>query len=94
VIKVDSEEHTQATLDTHAMDPAKVIGLVRALGGTPPPIFVVGCEPRTRMSPEDEEIVAQLSEPVRSALDQGVTLVESLLGELTSDNDTKEAPRR
>lgn len=90
VIEVDSEEHTEATLDTHGMDPAKVIGLVRALGGTPPRTFVVGCEPKTRMSAEEDDLVAQLSEPVRAGLGQAVALVESLLGELTSDNDKRE----
>jgi hypothetical protein len=67
------------------MDPVKVIGLVRALGGKPPPLFVVGCEPLNRMSAEDEEIVAQLSEPVRASLDGAVKLVESLLGKLSSE---------
>ena len=90
VIEVDHSEHDQAALDTHGMDPAKVIGLVRALGGTPPRTLVVGCEPQTRMSADDEEIVARLSEPVRAALDQGVTLVESLLEELVSNEDTTE----
>ena len=90
VVEVDHSEHDQAALDTHGMDPAKVIGLVRALGATPPRTLVVGCEPQTRMSADDEEIVAQLSEPVRAALDQGVTLVESLLEELVSTEDTTE----
>ncbi len=87
VIEVDINEHTEAALDTHGMDPARVIGLVRALGGEPPRTFVVGCEPQTRMSADDEEIVAQLSEPVRAALGQAVTIVESLLSDLDSDND-------
>lgn len=90
VIEVDSDEHTEATLDTHGMDPAKVIGLARALGGTPPRTFVVGCEPHTRMSGDEEEVVAQLSEAVWAALDQAVALVESLLAELTSENDERE----
>lgn len=90
VIEVDSEEHTEATLDTHGMDPAKVIGLVRALGGAPPRTFVVGCEPQTRMSAEEADLVAQLSEPVRAGLGQAVALVELLLGKLASDNDQRE----
>jgi hydrogenase maturation protease len=89
-IEVDHSEHDQAAIDTHGMDPAKVIGLVRALGGTPPRTLVVGCEPQTRMSEDDEDIVAQLSEPVRAALGEGVTLVESLLAELLSNDDTTE----
>jgi hypothetical protein len=35
------------------------------------------------MSPDDEDIVAVLSEPVRAALDEGAKLVESLLDDLT-----------
>jgi hydrogenase maturation protease len=90
VIEVDHSEHGEAALDTHGMDPAKVIALVRALGGNPPRTLVIGCEPQTRMSEDDEEIVAQLSEPVRAALGHGVTLVESLLAELFSKDDRTE----
>jgi len=75
----------EAALDTHGMDPVKVLALARAMGTppTPPPrTLVVGCEPATRMSADDEEIVAVLSEPVRAALDEGVRIVESLLEDL------------
>jgi hydrogenase maturation protease len=95
VIEVDpAEEGVEATLDTHAMDPVKVLGLVHALGGTPPPMFVVGCEPQTRMSADDEDIVAQLSEPVLAALDPAVKLVESLLADISSRTDQQEVPRQ
>jgi hydrogenase maturation protease len=70
------------------MDPVKVLALARAMGGSPPRTLVVGCEPAIRMSADDEEIVAVLSEPVRAALDEGVRIVESLLDELI----TKEEP--
>jgi hypothetical protein len=42
------------------------------------------------MTSDDEDIVAQLSEPVRAALSQGVTLVESLLAELSSKDHRTE----
>jgi len=71
-----------AALDTHGMDPVKVLALARAMGASVPLTLVVGCEPATRMSADDEEIVAVLSEPVRAALDEGVRIVESLLDEL------------
>jgi hydrogenase maturation protease len=90
VIEVEHEDNGEATLDTHAMDPAKVIGLVRALGGEPPPMFVVGCEPQTRMSADDEEIVMQLSEPVRASLDSAVNVVESLLADIRHNHTQKE----
>jgi hydrogenase maturation protease len=77
-------------IDTHGMDPVKVLGLVRAFGGTPPRTFVVGCEPQTRMTGEEDEIVAQLSEPVRAALEPAVRLVESLLADINAE--PKEVP--
>jgi hypothetical protein len=61
-----------------------VLALVRALGGAPPRTLVVGCEPQTRMTGEEADVVAAVSEPVRAALDEAVTLVESLLEELTT----------
>jgi hydrogenase maturation protease len=73
--------------DAHGMDPVSVLALARAMGATPPRTLVVGCEPATRMSAEDEEIVAALSEPVRAALDEAVRLVESLLEELITEEE-------
>jgi hydrogenase maturation protease len=69
--------------EAHGMDPVKVLALASALGEPLPRMLVVGCEPLTRMSPDDEEIVAALSEPVRAALDEAERLVESLLDDLT-----------
>ena len=69
------------------MDPVKVLALAAALGAPAPRTLVVGCEPQTRMSAEDEEIVAELSEPVRAALDEARALVERLLGELTKEEE-------
>jgi hydrogenase maturation protease len=73
--------------DAHGMDPVSVLALARAMGRTPPRTLVVGCEPATRMSADDEEIVAALSEPVRTALDEAVRMVESLLHELTQEEE-------
>ena len=72
-----------AAVETHAMDPVRVLALVGALGGTPPRTLVVGCEPQTHVTVGDEEIVADLSEPVRLALHEAERLVHSVLEELT-----------
>jgi hydrogenase maturation protease len=84
--EVDAEA---VAVDTHGMDPVKMLAMVQALGGKPPPTLVVGCEPQSHPSPEDEEIVAELSEPVRAALDEAVRLVESLLEEATTHERTE-----
>jgi hydrogenase maturation protease len=79
-------------VDAHGMDPVRVLALARALGDGPPPrTLVVGCEPLTRMSAEDEHIVAELSEPVRAALDEAVRIVQELLSDLTRP-DPQEGP--
>jgi hydrogenase maturation protease len=78
-----------AAPEAHAMDPVKVLALAGAMGGSPPRTIVVGCEPQTRMTADDEEIVAALSEPVRAALDEAERLVESVLAELI---EPKEEP--
>jgi hydrogenase maturation protease len=86
--EVDADE---VAVDAHGMDPVKVIALVRALGSRPPRTLVVGCEPETRMTGEEDEIVAELSEPVIAALDEAERLVAALLRDLT-DTTTKEEP--
>jgi hydrogenase maturation protease len=90
LIELDPDEETNVAVDGHGMDPAKVMGLVRALGGRAPRTLLIGCEPQTRMSAEDEDIVAQLSEPVLAALDSAVKLAESLLADLARNpNDRR-----
>ncbi|HEY3186092.1 MAG TPA: hydrogenase maturation protease [Solirubrobacteraceae bacterium] len=76
-------------IDGHGMDPVTVLALARHLdpGNRPlPRTIVVGCEPRAVMAGDEDDVVADLSEPVRAALDGAVKLVGSLLDDLTSDN--------
>jgi hydrogenase maturation protease len=69
-------------LDTHGMDPVKVLALAARLGPVPERVLVVGCEPATRMTGDEEDVVVEISPPVRAALDDAVALVESVLDEL------------
>jgi hydrogenase maturation protease len=70
------------TLDAHGMDPVKVLALASQLGPVPERILVVGCEPQVRMSGDEDELVGDLSEPVRAAIGPAVEMVESVLGDL------------
>ncbi len=74
------------TLDAHGMDPVKVLALARQLGPVPERILVVGCEPLVSMAGDEDDLVGDLSGPVRAAIDPAVELVESLLGELLDPN--------
>jgi hydrogenase maturation protease len=61
----------------HGLDPVKVLRLVAALGCQLPRVLVVACEPEP-MDP-DAEMRMELSEPVKAAVEEAVTLVETLI---------------
>jgi hydrogenase maturation protease len=80
----------EMAIDAHGMDPLKVLALARTLGADSlPRTLIVGCEPQTRMSAEDEHILAELTEPVRASLDGAIALVEDLLADLTKDSQAR-----
>jgi hydrogenase maturation protease len=86
LIEPEIEEDGGVVLDTHGMDPVNVIKLARALGAKPTRTLVVGCEPQLVVSGEDyEDMLMELSEPVRAAVDEAVKLVESLVEEINKE---------
>ena len=89
LIEPEVEDDGEVTLDTHGMAPVKVIKLSRALGARPPRTLVVGCEPRVILGGEDyDEMLMELSEPVRVAVDEAVKLVESLVEEISEEGNS------
>lgn len=68
-----------AAVDPHAAVPHQILGLVRSMGGTLPPVRVVGCEPRTR--PDDEPRMG-LSPEVEGAVEPAIALVHDVIREL------------
>jgi hydrogenase maturation protease len=83
LIEPEIEEDGEVSLDTHGMDPVKVIKLSRALGAEPTRTLVVGCEPQVVLSGEDyDDMSMELSEPVHAAVGEAVQLVESLVEEI------------
>jgi hydrogenase maturation protease len=85
LIEPDTDD-IPAGFDAHGMDPVKVLALARSLGGELPRTLVVACEPLSAPAPEEEDVVADLSEPVRAALDPAALLVEELLAELCAQH--------
>jgi hydrogenase maturation protease len=82
LIEPEIVEDGEVSLDTHGMDPVKVIKLSRALGAKPIRTLVVGCEPQVVVSGEDyDDMLMELSESVRAAVEEAVKLVESLVEE-------------
>jgi hydrogenase maturation protease len=85
-------DDAEASPDAHGMDPVTVLALARALGGPIPRTLVVGCEPASVMTGDEEEIAAELSDPVEGSLDAAVDLVESLLDDLTAPHTSEVRP--
>ena len=65
-----------ARLDAHAMDPGAVFASLNALGGTPPPTVVIGCE----VADIDENM--GLSDVVAAAVPAAVEAVKDVVSEL------------
>jgi hydrogenase maturation protease len=63
-------------VETHGMNPMKVLSMVKSMGGQFKRILLVGCEPAT-LGPEEGQM--GLSAPVEAAVDQAVRIVESLV---------------
>ena len=70
--------------DPHSMNPLAALQFVRALGGEPDRLYVVGCEPAVI---EAEEI--GLSDPVRAAVPNAVAMVEALVHELIETRESR-----
>jgi hydrogenase maturation protease len=66
-------------VQTHGMDPLDVFRMVQSMGGDLKRILVVGCEPLT-LGPEGG--VMGLSAPVEAAVDEAVSLIESLVAKI------------
>ena len=73
-------------IETHGMNPMNVLAMVRAMGGEPRRVLVVGCEPKSLDPSEEGEEgemgLLALSPEVESAVDEAVSMVESLVGEI------------
>ena len=90
LIEPEIEDDGEVSLDTHGMDPVKVIKLSRALGAEPTRTLVVGCEPRVVLSGEDyDDMSMELSEPVQAAVGEAVKLVESLVEEIGGEGKVR-----
>jgi hydrogenase maturation protease len=87
IIEPRTEDAEGAVLDAHGMDPVAVLALARTLGATPARTLVVGCEPLVRMTGDEDELVGELSGPVRDALPAAEELVRSLLDDLTAQRE-------
>jgi hydrogenase maturation protease len=74
----------QMMVETHGMNPMKVLSMVKSMGGEFKRILLVGCEPAT-LGPEEGQL--GLSEPVEAAVGEAVRVVESLVTDILRCDD-------
>jgi hydrogenase maturation protease len=83
--EVGAPDETAAMIEPHALDPYKVLRLARSMGAQCKCAYLVGCEPTTPATDDPElAIEMEMSEPVRAAVDQAISIVESLIGRIRS----------
>ncbi|MEV0387033.1 hydrogenase maturation protease [Nonomuraea sp. NPDC050643] len=70
-----------AAVETHGMDPVRVLRLAGELGRVPGVVRVVCCEPATV-----DEALFELSAPVRAAVEEAANLVKSLVMEMIAES--------
>jgi hydrogenase maturation protease len=75
-------------MQAHGLDPVQVLRLAGSMGATFGRLLLVGCEPSPNEGPDDMR--DGLSEPVASAVDQAVEIVESLVGRLLRGEGVKD----
>jgi hydrogenase maturation protease len=76
-------------VETHGMNPMKVLAMVKAMGGGLKRILLVGCEPAT-FGPEEGQM--GLSDPVEAAVEAAVGIVQSLVAKVLYARGAQAAP--
>lgn len=78
-------------VNSHALDPVRVLALAKSMGAPFKKVLLVGCEPL--VLDRDESGHIGLSEVVQAAVDPAITTIRQLVEEFTSprsSNDMKE----
>ena len=73
VLKVEQVE-SAPQIDMHLAIPSRALAAAQALGVLPPTVILIGCEPL-----QVDELLSDLSEPVRRAVDEAVARIEEIL---------------
>jgi hydrogenase maturation protease len=81
--ELDDLDEQEMMIETHAMNPMKVLCMVQSMGGEFKRVLVVGCEPETFGG---EEGSMGLSEPVQAAVAEAIKMIESLVIDIANEN--------
>jgi hydrogenase maturation protease len=86
--KIGGEQTNSAMVDTHGLNPMKVLSMAKGMGAKFGQLLVVGCEPENLGG---EFGAMELSEPVQASIEKAVERIESLITELNDEYETQTA---
>ncbi|GCE30456.1 peptidase M52 [Dictyobacter alpinus] len=69
-------------LDAHSLDPVKILSFARSLGAAPIHTSLVGCEPES-LGSEEDEISVGLSPTVQAMIPAAIAMLDKLVAELS-----------
>jgi hydrogenase maturation protease len=78
-IEPDLKQVPQAGVETHGMNPMRVLATAKSMGARFGKAWVVGCEPDPASVDEDGPGTMGLSQAVEASLDEAVRMVEELV---------------
>ena len=84
----DAAASQDAALETHGMNPMKVLGMVKAMGRQPKRLLVVGCEPEAVAPGEEAPERMGLSEAVAAAVDGAVEMVVDVVNRIVAEQQS------
>jgi hydrogenase maturation protease len=79
----NDDRSPSVAMNAHSMNPMAVLEMVKAMGGRPRRVLIVGCEPAT-LGDEFEGTMG-LSAPVESAVASAIAMVESLIAKAAQE---------
>jgi len=95
--RLETSSDAPVAIDTHSMDPVKVLQTAASMGAKPRRVVIIGCQPSSVPADDDDgmDMPLEMSAPVAAAVDGAIELVESLVNELSStlvDNPQEATP--
>ncbi len=86
--EIDGAETNNAMIETHGLNPMKVLSMAKGMGAKFGKLLVVGCEPETLGG---EHGMMGLSDAVQAAIEPAVERIISLIEELNNEHQTAAA---
>ena len=82
---LDAAAFQGAALETHGMNPMKVLGMVKTMGCQPKRLLVVGCEPEAFEPGEEAPERMGLSQAVAAAVDEAVEMIADVVNKIVAE---------